>query len=93
MMPLEMLTSQNRKRSFSPCIVCGKPATKVEGGYNFNVDQHAYCDEHARKAKDAEMMLPIVNSPRVGICGYAGDVEFEEEEWEEDDDEDEEDAE
>ncbi len=48
-----------------PCIVCGKPATKVEGGYYFGVEEHAYCDEHARKAKDVEMMLPIVNSPRV----------------------------
>ena len=73
-----------------PCVVCGKPATKVEGGYYFGVEEHAYCDEHARKAKDAEMMLPIVNSPRVGVCGYTGDAEFEDEERDEDDDEDEE---
>jgi len=38
-------------------------------------------------------MLPIVNSPRVGVCGYTGDAEFEEGEWEDDDGEDEEDKE
>ncbi len=84
--PVEILARNNPPIIL--CVVCGKPATKVEGGYYFGVEEHAYCDEHARKAKDAEMMLPIVNSPRVGVCGYTGDAEFEEEEWvEEDDDE------
>ncbi len=53
------------------CKVCGKPATKVVGGY-FNVEENAYCNKCARRSKDAEMMLPVVNSPRVGVCGYTG---------------------
>jgi hypothetical protein len=53
------------------CKVCGKPATKVAGGY-YNVEEHAYCNKCARRSEDADMMLPIVNSPRVGVCGYTG---------------------
>ncbi len=40
------------------------------------------------------MMLPIVNSPRVGVCGYTGDAEYVVDDWEEtEDDEDDEDDE
>ncbi len=53
------------------CKVCGKPATQVAGGY-YNVEGNAYCNKCARRSKDADMMLPIVNSPRVGVCGYTG---------------------
>jgi len=32
------------------------------------------CDECAPKHKCGEdMLLPVVNSPRVGKCGYTGD--------------------
>ena len=54
------------------CSVCGKPATKVAGGYDFDVEAHAYCNKCARRSGDADMMLPVVNSPRVGVCGYTG---------------------
>ena len=53
------------------CKVCGKPATKVASGY-YNVEENAYCNKCARRSEDADMMLPIVNSPRVGVCGYTG---------------------
>ncbi len=82
--PIEILARNNPP--VIACIVCGKPATKVEAGYDFGVEEHAYCDEHARKAKDAEMMLPIVNSPRVGVCGYTGDAEYVVYDWEDDED-------
>ncbi len=84
--PVEILVRNNPPAIF--CIVCGKPATKIEGGWSFNVEEHAYCDKHAEEAEDIYTMLPIVNSPRVGVCGYTGDAE-----WEEEDDEDEEDEE
>ncbi|GAC1356091.1 MAG: hypothetical protein NVS4B11_00020 [Ktedonobacteraceae bacterium] len=89
--PVEILARNNPPVML--CIVCGKPATKVEGGYYVGVEEHAYCDEHARKAKDAEMMLPIVNSPRVGVCGYTGDAEYVVDDWEEMDEEEEDDDE
>ncbi len=53
------------------CKVCGKPATKVVAGY-FNVEENAYCNKCAKRSEDADMMLPVVNSPRVGVCGYTG---------------------
>jgi hypothetical protein len=53
------------------CKVCGKPATKVVSGY-FNVEANAYCNKCARRNEDEEMLLPVVNSPRVGVCGYTG---------------------
>ena len=55
--------------------------------------EHVYCDKHAEEAEDLYTMLPIVNSPRVGICAYIGDAEFEDREWEDDEDEDDEDEE
>ncbi|GFP19001.1 hypothetical protein HKBW3S03_00505 [Candidatus Hakubella thermalkaliphila] len=54
------------------CESCGKIATLVcteciwsGGGW--------LCDECAREHEcGEEMFLPVVNSPRVGMCGYAG---------------------
>lgn len=77
------------------CVRCGKPATKVAAGYDYwGVIEHAYCDACSRKAKE-DGWLPIVNSPRVGVCAYTGEEEayFGEAEWEDDDEEDEEDEE
>jgi hypothetical protein len=53
------------------CRVCGKPATKVASGY-YDAEENGYCNKCARKSEDADMMLPVVNSPRVGVCGYTG---------------------
>jgi hypothetical protein len=54
------------------CDVCGKPATNIcsecvydEGGW--------LCDDCAEKHECGEdMLLPVANSPRVGMCGYTG---------------------
>jgi len=55
-----------------PCSVCGKPATQL---CQQCLDQGScdFCDVCARKhACGEEMFLPLVNSPRVGVCGYSG---------------------
>jgi hypothetical protein len=57
-----------------PCDVCGQPATmlcaecaNVEGGF--------YCATHAKKHPCGEEMLrPVANSPRMGVCGYSGEA-------------------
>jgi hypothetical protein len=56
-----------------PCRECGKPATQVESGF-FNVFGGALCDECTAKLDEdeREMLLPIVNSPRTGVCAYVG---------------------
>ena len=56
------------------CTVCGKPAKFVVGGY-FDVEENAFCSKKCVKksGEDAEMLLPVVNSPRVGVCAYTGE--------------------
>src|SRR5260370_33222490 len=51
------------------CKVCGKPATKVAGGY-YNVEENAYSNKCARHSEDPDLKLPVVNSPQDGGCGY-----------------------
>ncbi len=55
------------------CESCGKkPATLVCGACIY-YDEAWYCDDCAPKHEcGEEMMLPVVNSPRVGMCGYTG---------------------
>jgi hypothetical protein len=57
-----------------PCAKCGQPATDVcvecmdsPSGW--------LCAAHAEKHKHQDMFLPVVNSPRVGQCGYTGPLE------------------
>jgi hypothetical protein len=77
------------------CRVCGKPATQVASGGYYDVEDEVYCDECARKKRVDT--LPIVNSPRMGVCGYTGDAEWngsegwdgDEEEWDEEENENE----
>lgn len=54
------------------CQSCGKAATKVCTQCIYE-GEGWLCDECARKHDCGEdMFLPVVNSPRVGMCGYAG---------------------
>jgi len=65
-------------RNYPPeikCVSCGKPATRVcveciydEGGW--------LCEDCASSHECGEdMLLPVVNSPRTGVCGYTGEVD------------------
>jgi hypothetical protein len=60
------LLAQNSAPTFS-CVVCGKPATHVEMDYVTACADSAYCANCSRKQRDEGMMLPIINSPRVGV--------------------------
>lgn len=75
------------------CRSCGKPAIGIFSGYG--APQYgAVCETCAKtdRGEYDEGMLPIVNSPRVGVCGYTGDAEYVE--WDEDEElDDEEDEE
>lgn len=54
------------------CNVCGKIATQV-CSQCIHEDEGWLCDKCGRKHKCGEdMLLPVVNSPRVGMCGYSG---------------------
>jgi len=54
------------------CNQCEKPATNICVDC-LNDDQGWLCDDCAREhGCDEEMFLPLVNSPRTGVCGYEG---------------------
>jgi hypothetical protein len=65
------LVARNEAPSW-PCDACDQPATMVcrecaDSGGGFCCDTHALehpCGE--------DLLLPVVNSPRMGVCGYTG---------------------
>lgn len=70
--PLAVLVMARNEPPVIPCKVCGEPATKIAPGYFYAADG-AYCDACAKKSDEYDdEMLPVVNSPRTGVCGYTG---------------------
>ncbi len=54
------------------CSYCEKPATTICTECIYD-NQGWLCEDCARKHDcDEEMFLPLVNSPRAGVCGYTG---------------------
>ena len=58
------LLAQNTAPTFN-CIICGKSAEQIEMDYPYR----AYCDSCVEQQDDVdeERLLPIINSPRVGV--------------------------
>jgi hypothetical protein len=57
-----------------PCAECGKPATQVCSMCVYSGPEAWLCEEHAIDHECGDdYFLPVVNSPRVGMCGYTGD--------------------
>lgn len=55
-----------------PCDVCAEPATSLCTQCIYE-DKGCLCDACARSHEcGEEMLLPLVNSPRAGVCGYTG---------------------
>jgi hypothetical protein len=55
-----------------PCRICKQPATQV-CIYCIYGEEPFFCDEHADEHQcDEEPFLPVVNSPRMGVCAYTG---------------------
>ncbi len=59
-----------------PCAACGQPADFIctECVWD-DVAKAIFCATHADEHKHVDMLLPIVNSPRTGMCGYEGPAE------------------
>jgi hypothetical protein len=54
------------------CESCGQPATQVCSGCIWNAPAW-FCKKCGKDHEcGEEMFLPVVNSPRVGMCGYTG---------------------
>ncbi|MBI4324381.1 MAG: hypothetical protein HY674_03880 [Chloroflexi bacterium] len=55
-----------------PCSVCKKPATQLCRQCADDGDAE-FCDACAGQHDcDPEMLVPLINSPRTGVCGYCG---------------------
>jgi hypothetical protein len=66
------------------CHVCGQPASYVPSGSEYDaLAEVVLCETHANATEEPDELLPLVNSPRTGVCGYTGE---EEEEWEDEED-------
>jgi len=57
-----------------PCDRCGTPATNICPHCADERDGALLCDTHVEShgCEGPEGMLPVVNSPRMGVCGYTG---------------------
>jgi hypothetical protein len=55
-----------------PCGGCGKPATKI--CTECSADESGWLCTHCMQKHECgeDYVLPVVNSPRVGVCGYEG---------------------
>ena len=68
--PIRLL-ARNEPPSIA-CGVCGKPATQVCSQCIYE-GEGWLCEQCAQEHECGEdMLLPVVNSPRVGMCGYTG---------------------
>lgn len=56
------------------CEVCESDATQVCTFCMYEKANPFYCETHAEDhdCEEEEMVLPVVNSPRMGMCGYTG---------------------
>lgn len=60
---------------FIPCDVCEKRAATKICVFCQHLDEGYFCDVCAKKhrCEDGPEFLPVVNSPRAGVCGYTGE--------------------
>jgi len=67
-----IILARNEPPSY-PCMSCGKTAAHICTECMWAGEGYL-CEECAEEHEcEEEMFLPIVNSPRVGVCGYTGD--------------------
>jgi hypothetical protein len=60
------------------CVECGQPASWLCLECLYELDEPGIlCDQHAESHphEDYGEPVPLVNSPRVGMCGYTGPAE------------------
>ena len=57
------------------CDVCGKPADYICTECVYDSDNPFYCEACSVVHEHEEMFLPVTNSPRMGECGYEGELD------------------
>ena len=67
--PVELL-AENDAPEYR-CSTCKRPARKVCTTCQYDEDDPFFCNRCSKKHDDEEL-LPVANSPRMGVCGYTG---------------------
>lgn len=59
-----------------PCAICGRPATLVCAFCQSDEGTAFVCTKHRRThaCGEDEGFMPVVNSPRTGVCGYTAET-------------------
>jgi len=70
------LSAQNIRPQYR-CVKCGKAARWVYRPGAEPIEQAVYCDQCAQQGEDAPFMLPLLNTPRAGVCGMGRFDDFE----------------
>lgn len=52
------------------CVRCGKRAEMVFRPDMGPIKEAVFCEKCAMNEEEADCMLPLLNSPRTGVCGY-----------------------
>ena len=68
------LLGRNAPYHFS-CSVCGKEAAYLCCECQWTQDNPFLCEDCARE-HEHDSMLPVVNSPRMGVCAYCGEMDI-----------------
>lgn len=68
------LLSRNMSPQFS-CADCGAPAAYICTECQWDSGNPFYCERCARRHEHEDMLLPVTNSPRMGVCGYTGELD------------------
>ena len=67
-----MLLARNDAPSFK-CVFCDQPAAYVTPGPEDWIAMSAGICDRCRPNVDPDWLLPVINSPRCGVCGYDGE--------------------
>jgi transcription elongation factor Elf1 len=57
------------------CAECGEKADYICVECNYETDNSHYCENCSEDHEHEEMLLPVTNSPRMGVCGYTGEYD------------------
>ena len=57
------------------CEKCGAPAEFFCTDCMFDSDNPFYCAKCGEAHEHDDMLLPVTNSPRMGVCGYDGELD------------------
>ena len=56
------------------CPVCGAEADFIDTEAGYSSENPFFCAKRA-KDRDQYLLLPVINFPRMGVCGYAGEYD------------------